>query len=544
MGAGADRYREALGTRRRVFIPDAGGDPVEAEAVRNPPRGATFGWVGAHAEVKGERAAGVLVLAVDARARGTVAPESIRLFRWDADGRRYAPVAESGGSAGELVWGRIDGAGRYAAIGVEADPAVVATIRTLAALRDLPGLDEPERKALHERVCRLLLCEPDETSRCADCRALAHPFDLPELELLPLLARVERGPREAPPPPLEADALPADGVSAIALDPTEHGRLYVAAADGGMWRLDGLAGGTASWEALETLGARILHAVAVAPSEPEVVYAADDGGRVMRSPDRGETWSGPGEMRFRHVWRVVVHPSDPDGVYVASGAATDRGVEGELGLWRSGDGGETWTKLLAGDTVDAAVDPDDGAILYAAVRGEGLFMPTPEERMKQDEDPWTLAMPFVSAHVHGGSMIRVALGGATAGPGRTVVVRLGQELFVNRFGGRPRRWEDGGPWISIGKQGGNGTDGRQVVAVDPFDDDVLLTGGERIMRTATASAPAGGEWARVVAAPRRKAGAQALEFDRLREGVVYHASAGGIQRSTDAGRTWAPIGAG
>jgi len=171
-------------------------------------------------------------------------------------------------------------------------------------------------------------------------------------------------------------------------------------------------------------------------------------------------------------------------------------------------------------------------------------MPTPEERMKQDEDPWTLAMPFVSVYVHGGSMIRVALGGATAGPGRTVVVRLGQELFVNRFGGRPRRWEDGGPWISIGKQGGNGTDGRQVVAVDPFDDDVLLTGGERIMRTATASAPAGGEWARVVAAPRRKAGAQALEFDPLREGVVYHASAGGIQRSTDAGRTWAPIGAG
>jgi hypothetical protein len=114
---------------------------------------------------------------------------------------------------------------------------------------------------------------------------------------------------------------------------------------------------------------------------------------------------------------------------------------------------------------------------------------------------------------------------------------------VNRYGGRPRHHEDGGPWISIGKQGGDGADGRQVAAVDPFDDDVLLTGGERVMRTETATAPAGGVWTRATAGPRRKTGAQLLEFDPLRTGVVYHAHAGGIQRSTDGGRSWKPIGA-
>jgi hypothetical protein len=63
------------------------------------------------------------------------------------------------------------------------------------------------------------------------------------------------------------------------------------------------------------------------------------------------------------------------------------------------------------------------------------------------------------------------------------------------------------------------------------------------MRTETATAPAGGVWTRATAGPRRKTGAQLLEFDPLRTGVVYHAHAGGIQRSTDGGRSWKPIGA-
>jgi hypothetical protein len=549
-----DRYREALGTRPRAFIPE-GRARIEVVAVRNPPTRASFGWVGASAEVRSAAGgvAGVLVLGVDARrlrSLGAVDPESLRLFRWEADARRFTLVGQSGCDDGSVVWGRIDAAGTYAAIGLNTDPALLATVRTLAALRDLPDLAETESMALHARVCELVLCAAaegeDRKKLCAACRALPNPFELPEFELLSLSPRPSRPVGTHPPTepqtgPLEADAFPAKGtISAIALDPGAHGRLYVAAERGGMWRLDGLADGPAApWVALSEVGTRVVRAVAAAPTESQTVYLADESGEVLRSVDRGATWSSRGEVRFRHVWRIAVHPSNPDRVYVASSTAaeSESGVQGQVGLWESADGGVTWTELLSGDTLDAAVDPDGGSILYAAVRDEGLFVST------QTGPRWVLAMPFISAPVHGGSMIRVALGRGTDRPRRTAIVRFGQEIFVNRNGGLPRQQPGGGPWVSMGRRGGDGFDGRQVVAVDPFDDDVLLTGGENLMRTETASAPAGGEWAKVAGVPRRESGRQWVEFDPLRKGVVYHAHAGAIERSTDAGRTWAPLGA-
>jgi hypothetical protein len=311
-----------------------------------------------------------------------------------------------------------------------------------------------------------------------------------------------------------------------------------------MWRLDGLEDGPAEWVPLGAVRARVV--ALAAPAETQVVYAADESGQVVRSTDRGSTWGSSGEIRFRRVWRIIVDPADADRVYVASGSAAEADPqEGEIGLWESADGGRTWTEVLTGDTIDAAVDPHDGSILYAAVRDEGLCI-----SVKAGRD-WRLAMPFVSRDVHAGSMIRVALGRATEGPKRTVAVRFGQEVYVNRHGGRPRRLPgpereldpDGGPWISIGRRGGDGPEGRQVLAIDPFDDDVLVTGGENLVRTEAASAPAGGEWSKVAGVPRRKTGTQELVFDPLRRGVVYRAHANGIERSTDGGRTWAPIGA-
>jgi hypothetical protein len=551
-----DRLREALGARSRAFVPDDGAMRIEAVPVRNPPTRASFGWVGASAEVRSETGgvAGVLVLAVDARrlkTLGTVAPQSLRLFRWEAAARRFTPLEESGCDEGAYVWGRIDAEGTYAAIGLNTDPAVLATIRTLAAMREPPGMAEAGRKALHARVCELVLCAAEDTEDqkklCAACRALPNPFDLPEFELLPLWSQLARRPGEAPPSaesrpgPPEVDAIPPAGrVSAMALDPVAPSRLYVAAESGGLWRLDDLEDGLAArWVALGDLDARVVRAVAVAaPVESQIVYVADESGQVFRSTDRGATWSRPGEVRFRHVWRIIVDPAEADRVYVASGseAETDPQAEGETGLWESADGGRTWMEVLTGDTIDAAVDPQDGSILYAAVRDEGLCMSVRSGR------EWVLAMPFVSTLAHGGSMIRIALGRATVGPGRTVAVRFGQEIFMNRRGGRSRREPDGGPWVSIGQRGGDGHEGRQVVAVDPFDDDVLVTGGETLLRTETSSAPGGGEWTRVTGPPRRTSGPQWLEFDVVRKGVVYHAHTGGIQRSADGGRTWAALG--
>ena len=95
---------------------------------------------------------------------------------------------------------------------------------------------------------------------------------------------------------------------------------------------------------------------------------------------------------------------------------------------------------------------------------------------------------------------------------------------------------------SIGKRGGDGREVGQALAVDPFDDEVLLTGGPTLVRTETSSAPAGGEWTKDASVPRRNAGRLCVEFDPQRVGVVYLGHAGGVFRSADGGRTWSEIG--
>jgi hypothetical protein len=250
--------------------------------------------------------------------------------------------------------------------------------------------------------------------------------------------------------------------------------------------------------------------------------------------NRGATWSPPGEGRFRYAWRILVHPTEPDRLYVASGSVSGDDGEGEIGLWESIDGGARWAPLVTGDVTDAAMDPADASILYAAVRDVGLY------RSSDSGQTWQLALPFVSEAVHGGSTIKVALGRQTAEITRTVAVSFGQEIFVNRNGGRGPRQPGGGPWVSKGLRGGDALGDRcQALAVDPFDDEVLLAGSQELVRTQTASLPGGGEWTTVASPSAPDVNRQRVEFDPNHEGVVYLAHAGGIFRSTDGGGTWA-----
>jgi len=183
------------------------------------------------------------------------------------------------------------------------------------------------------------------------------------------------------------------------------------------------------------------------------------------------------------------------------------------------------------------MDPADASILHAAIRDEGLY------RSTDSGQGWQLALPFVSEAVHGGSMIKVALGRLTAEIKRTVAVRFGQEIFVNRNGGRGPRQPGGGPWVSKGWRGGDGLGDRcHALAVDPFDDEVLLAGSQELVRTQTASLPGGGEWTTVASPSAPHENWQCVEFDPNHEGVVYLANASGILRSTDGGRTWTDLG--
>src|SRR5581483_152973 len=181
----------------------------------------------------------------------------------------------------------------------------------------------------------------------------------------------------------------------------DSSRLYVAAAGGGVW---GTTDEGQHWSALtDNQASLFLGAVAVAPSDPHVIYAATGeannsidsfaGRGVLKSTDGGQSWTllpgnagsaNPAAFYRQTISRIVVDPTSADTVYVAvagGGADALRDANGNVvnsGIWKSTDGGATWTNTTAlhpppnldlhADTFsDLAIDPAHPATLYAAV---------------------------------------------------------------------------------------------------------------------------------------------------------------------------------
>ncbi len=153
---------------------------------------------------------------------------------------------------------------------------------------------------------------------------------------------------------------------------------YFGTVGGGVWRTKDAG---QSWENLtDNYFGGTIGAVAVAPSDPNVIYVGEgeqtlrnnvsSGWGVWRSTDAGTTWKHIGLKDSRHISRIRIHPKNADVVYVA--AMGNLWKPNEMrGIFRSTDGGTTWKKILyvnsstmAGDLV---MDPNNPRILYAAM---------------------------------------------------------------------------------------------------------------------------------------------------------------------------------
>jgi photosystem II stability/assembly factor-like uncharacterized protein len=167
-------------------------------------------------------------------------------------------------------------------------------------------------------------------------------------------------------------------VVAVAGDPQDRNVFYFGACAGGVWKTTD--GGT-YWRCVSDgcLGSASIGALAVAPSDPNVIYAGTGeteirldvsyGDGVYKSTDAGRTWRHLGLRESRFVGRIGIHPQNPDLVYVAA-LGDVFGTNEERGVFRSADGGTTWRKVLYRDAnsgaVDLSIDPHNPRILFAA----------------------------------------------------------------------------------------------------------------------------------------------------------------------------------
>ena len=167
-------------------------------------------------------------------------------------------------------------------------------------------------------------------------------------------------------------------VLAVTGIPGDPNVFYFGGVAGGVWRTTNAG---LSWTPLfDNQPISSIGAIAVADSNPNVIYVGTGeacirgnisyGNGVYKSTDAGRTWSNIGLVDTQHIASVVIHPRNPDVVFVAA-LGHAYGPNDERGVYRTVNGGKTWEKVLFKDkhtgAIDIAMDPHNPNVLFAAL---------------------------------------------------------------------------------------------------------------------------------------------------------------------------------
>jgi photosystem II stability/assembly factor-like uncharacterized protein len=153
--------------------------------------------------------------------------------------------------------------------------------------------------------------------------------------------------------------------------------MYVAAASGGVWKTENEG---VTWSPIFEQGpSTAIGDIAIAPSNQQVVWvgtgeanifrSSQSGAGIFKSLDGGKSWLPMGLAGTNTIARIVVHPKNPDVVYVAA-SGHEWTTNPDRGVFKTVDGGKNWEKILfindETGAIDLVMDPQDNDTLYAA----------------------------------------------------------------------------------------------------------------------------------------------------------------------------------
>jgi len=165
---------------------------------------------------------------------------------------------------------------------------------------------------------------------------------------------------------------------AVAGVPNQPNVFYMGAVDGGVWKSDDYG---RTWNPIfDQQPTQSIGAIAVAPSNPAIIYVASGeglqrpdlsvGDGIYKSPDAGKTWTHLGLRDGQQIPALAIDPHDPKRVFAAV-LGHPYGANPERGIFRSTDGGTTWLKVLFKDEntggSDVEIDPSNPNVIYAGM---------------------------------------------------------------------------------------------------------------------------------------------------------------------------------
>src|SRR5689334_13673646 len=172
-------------------------------------------------------------------------------------------------------------------------------------------------------------------------------------------------------------AMPSGRIVDIAVDPRDTRTWYIAVAAGGVWKTTNA--GTTFEPIFDGEASYSIGCVTIDPHNSLVIWVGTGennsqrsvsmGDGVYKSVDGGKSWTNTGLTKSEHIGKIVVDPRDSNVVYVAAqGPLWAPG--GDRGLYKTTDGGKTWTPSLTisenTGVSDVVIDPSNPDILYAA----------------------------------------------------------------------------------------------------------------------------------------------------------------------------------
>jgi len=172
-------------------------------------------------------------------------------------------------------------------------------------------------------------------------------------------------------------AVTSGRIIALAVNPRDHSEYYVGVACGGVWKTTN--NGASFTPIFDDQPSYSIGALALDPKNPNVVWVGTGelngqrsvgwGDGVYKSDDGGKNWRNVGLKTSEHIGRILIDPRNSQTVYVAAQGPL-WGPGGERGLFKTTDGGKTWTPSLTVSentgATDVVMDPRDSNILYAA----------------------------------------------------------------------------------------------------------------------------------------------------------------------------------